>query len=143
MAATAATHTYVGLVEQPDTVLLRGAAAQTPMSAGQMIVGSGTFTDGSATDLGIFVVLRQVSAKTYLLAPFGTKDVDWAKWLDERTTVKAVLWRATKDPIPDDDELLRRWRIVSEKGEVPQKSDYVAFGKKIADGIEKKWEFLN
>ena len=143
MAATDATHSYVGLIEQPDTVVLRGAAARTPLAAGQMIVGSGTFSDGTATELGIFLVLRQVSAKSYLLAPFGTKDADWSKWLDEKTAVTAVLLRAARDPIPEDDELLRRWRVVSEKGEVPLKKDYLAFGKKIADGIEKKWAFLN
>ena len=143
MSAATATRSFVGLVEQPDTVQLRGAAAQTPMTAGQMVVGNGTFNDGSATGLGIFLVLRQVSAKTYLLAPFGTNDGDWSAWLSEKSTVKAVLWRSTKDPIPEDDELLRRWQVVSEKGEVPKKDDYVSYGKKIADGILKKWEFLN
>ena len=48
-----------------------------------------------------------------------------------------MLWRSAKDPVPDEEELLRRWRVVSEKGEVPQKSDYVAFGNKIADGMQK------
>ena len=76
MAAADATHKYVGLIEQPDTEVLRGAAARTPLAAGQMIVGSGTFSDGSATDFGIFLVLRQVSAKSYMLAPFGSKDAD-------------------------------------------------------------------
>ena len=108
-----------------------------------MIVGCGTWSDGLSTDLGIFLVLRQLSAKSYLLAPFGSKDADWAKWLADKSNVKAVLWRNAKDPVPEDDELLRHWRVVSGKGEVPQKSDYEAFGRKIADGIQKKWEFLN
>ena len=81
-----------------------------------MIVANGTFTDGSATDVGIFLVLRQIGAKQYLLAPFGTCDGDWAKWLSEKSSLRATLWRSVKDPIPDDSELLRRWQIVSEKG---------------------------
>ena len=143
MPAAIATRSFVGLVEQPDTVQLRGAAAQTPLTAGQMIVGNGTFPDGSATGKGIFLVLRQSSAKTYVLAPFGSEDGDWSAWLEDKTSVKAVLWRSTKDPVPENDELLRRWQIVSEKGVVPKKEDYVSYGKKIAEGILKKWNFLN
>ena len=140
---SAVARSYVGLVAQLDVEVLRGAATQRPLQAGQMIVGCGTWSDGSSTDLGIFMVLRQINAKSYMLAPFGTKDADWAKWLADKSHVKAVLWRHAKDPIPENEELLRRWRIVSEKGEEPQKNDYVVFGKKVAEGIAKKWEFLN
>ena len=138
-----AVHTYVGLAAQPGVEQLRGAAAQRPLEAGQMIVGCGTWSEGTPTDLGIFLVLRQLSAKSYLLAPFGSKDAHWDKWLADKLSVKAVLLRQAKDSVPEDDELLRYWRVVSGKGEIPQKNDYVAFGKKIADGIVKKWNFLN
>ena len=136
-------HTYVGLTAQPGVEQLRGALAQRPLEAGQMIVGCGTWSEGTPTDLGVFLVLRQLSAKSYLLAPFGSKDACWDKWLADKSSVKAVVWRHAKDAVPEEDELLRYWRVVSGKGEVPQKNDYVAFGKKIADGIVKKWNFLN
>ena len=141
MPSAAGTPSFVGLVAQDETEVLKGAAAQKPMSAGQMIIGNGTYSDGTATGLGIFLVLRQASAKVYVLAPFGSDDGDWSKWLADKSHVKAVLWRNESDPIPKVDELLRRWRVVSQKGEAPQKSDYSAFGKTIADGILKKWEF--
>ena len=143
MSAATAARCFVGLVAQPDTLQLRGSAAQTPLTAGQMIVGNGTYTDGSATGPGIFLVLRQLDATEYLLAPFGTTDGDWSQWLGDKSSEKTVLWRNAKDPIPEEKELLRRWQVISEKGEVPKKSDYVEYGKKIAEGIEKKWSFLN
>ena len=108
-----------------------------------MIVGCGTWSDGTPTDYGIFLVLRQLSAKSYLMAPLGTKDAGWGKWLSDKSNVKVVLWRKVAEPVPEEEELLRHWRIVSGKGEVPHKDDYEAYGRKIADGIQKKWEFLN
>ena len=109
-----------------------------------MIVCNGTYNDGSPTGLAIFLVLRQASTKTYILAPFGSEDADWSKWLSTKNHVKAMLWRGEKEPIPADEELLRRWRIVSEKGVAPQSEDYEGdFGKRVANGILKKWEMLN
>ena len=143
MPTSAENPSFVGLVAQADTEQLKGALALKPLSAGQMLIGNGTYSDGSSTGLGIFLVLRQASAKTYVLAPFGSEDGDWSKWLAEKSHVKAVLLRSVKDSVPKEDELLRRWRIVSEKGVTPQKSDYGSFGKTIADGILKKWKFLN
>ena len=143
MSAGAAARRFVGLVAQPDTEQLRGSAAQTPLAAGQMIVGYGTYSDGSAAGPGVFLVLRQLDAKEYLLAPFGTTDGDWSQWLGDKLSVRTVLWRNAKDPIPEEKELLRRWRVISERGEAPKKGDYVEFGKKIADEIAKRWSFVN
>ena len=126
---------YVGLVAQPEVEQLRGAYAQKPFEAGQMIVGCGSWPDNTPTDYGIFLVLRQLDSKRYLMAPLGTKDVEWGKWLAEKANVKVMLWRKVTDNVPEDEELLRNWRIVSEKGEEPQKDDYAAFGSKIADGL--------
>ena len=134
---------FACLVEHPEGVRLKGAAAQTPLRAGQMVIGHGTYEDGSETGPGAFLVLRQLGAKEYLLAPFGTSDGDWSSYLSDKTTVKAVLLRTAKDAVPKDKELLRRWRVVSESGEVPKRADYEIFGKKIADGVEQKWNFLN
>ena len=108
-----------------------------------MIIGCGSWSDNSPTDYGIFLVLRKLGAKSYLMAPFGTKDPEWSKWFSDKQYVKVVLWRKESDPVPEDEELLRHWRIISEKGEVPHKDDYEEFGKKIVDGIQKKWEILN
>ena len=130
MAASDAPHKCVGLFAQPDTEVLRGDAARVPLIAGQMIVGGGTYPDGSATGLGVFLVLRHIGGRTYALAPFGSKDAGWAEWLSGKQAVKAVLMRGAKDPVPKEDELLRRWRIISEKGEKPQKKDYVAYGRR-------------
>ena len=143
MSAIAAPYNFVGVVAQPDTEQLKGAAARVPLSAGQMIVGNCTFEDGTATGLGVFLVLRQASAKTFVLAPFGSQDVVYSKWLSKQVYLKTVIWRSEKDPIPEDDELLRRWRVVSEIGEEPQRKDYEMFGKNIADNISKKWAVLN
>ena len=143
MSAAASARSFVGLVPQEDTEQLRGSAALTPLAAGQMIVGQGTYTDGSATGPGIFLVLRQLDAKEYMMAPLGTSDGDWSRWLGEKISIKVVLWRNLKDPIPEDKELLRRWKVMSERGEVPTKSDYLEYGKKIAEGISKRWSFLN
>ena len=106
-------------------------------------MGCGTHSNGFSTGLGVFRVLRQVSARTYALAPFGSKNAGWAEWLSGKLAVKAVLMRGAKEIIPKEDELLRRWRIVSEKGEKPQMKDYMAYGKKVTEAIEEKWKFLN
>ena len=143
MSAIAAPYNFVGVVAQPDTEQLKGAAARVPLSAGQMIVGNCTFEDGTATGLGVFLVLRQASTKTFVLAPFGSQDAEYSKWLSKQIYLKAVIWRSEKDPIPEDDELLRRWRVVSDIGEEPQRKDYEMFGKTIADNISKKWAVLN
>ena len=143
MASTAA-RVFVGFVVQEHTVQPRGAAGHAPLSAGQMIIAHGTFTDGSPTGPGVFMVLRQVSAYTFKLAPIGTDDGDWAKWLRDRSSVTAILWRDPKEAVPENEELLRRWSVVSQRDEVPQKKDYEdLFKKKVVDGIPKKWEFLN
>ena len=109
MPTAAAPLRFVGLVAQDDTVILSGEAARVPLQAGQTIVANGTFSDGSGTKPGIFLVLRQLSTKEYLLGPLGTLDKDWSKWLRDRASVRAVLWGSAKDPIPEDEELLRRW----------------------------------
>ena len=143
MSSTASPYNFISVVAQPDTEQLKGAAACVPLSAGQMIVGNGTYADGTATGLSVFLVLRQSSTKTFVLAPFGSEDVEYGKWLSKRMYIKAVIWRSEKDPVPEDDELLRRWRVVSEIGEEPQRKDYEMFGKTIADNISKKWAVLN
>ena len=141
--ASSATMSYVGLVEQPETMLLKGAAAQRPLTAGQTIVGVGTYTDGSPTGPGIFLVLRQSGPLEFVLAPLGTNDGDWSRWLSSRSSVKTLLWRDSKEAVPEEQELLRRWCVMGEKDVEPQKKDYLSFGKKIAEEIGEKWLFLN
>ena len=143
MAAAASPLRFVGLVAQEDTEVLTGDAARVPLRAGQTIVANGTFTDGTATKTGIFLVLRQLNGKKYLLAPLGTLDKDWGKWLRDHSSVKAILWGSAKDPIPEDDELLRRWSVVAERGVLPRNVDIQDYGKKIVGGIAKQWAFLN
>ena len=134
---------FVGVVAQDNTEMLRGDAARVPLQAGQTIVANGTFTDGSGTKAGIFLVLRQLNAKKFLLGPLGTLDKDWSKWLRDHASVKAVLWGSTKDPIPEEEELLRRWCVVAERGEEPRPGDLEEFGTKIVEGVAKQWGFLN
>ena len=77
------------------------------------------------------------------MSPLGSSDEYWEAYLATAPTVKALVWRNAKDAIPADKELLRRWRIVSEAGEEPKKSDYGGFSKPIVDGLHKKRKFLN
>ena len=134
---------YVCLVAQDGATRLTGALAKQPLKAGQTIVAHGTHEDGSETGSGIFLVLRQVSARKYVLAPLGSADEYWDSYLSQMPTVKAILWRDASETMPADTELLGRWRIVSEVGEVPKKRDYGDFEKPIVEGLSKKWHFLN
>ena len=141
--ASPANASFVSLVAHDEAVRLTGVKAQKPLAAGQMVIAHGTYEDGSETGAGIFLILRQVGAREYVMAPLGSADPYWEAFLAETPTVKAVLLRDASDAIPSDKELFRRWRIVSEAGEAPKKKDYVGFPKPFVDGLSKKWKFLN
>ena len=134
---------YVSLIPHAEAEQLKGDKARAPLKAGQMIIAHGTFEDGTETGAGIFLILRQCSAKEYKMAPFGSVDPYWEGYLAGSAHVTVMLMRQTGDAIPADKELLRRWRIVSEAGEAPKKNDYAGFPKTILDGMSKKWKFLN
>ena len=89
--------------------------------------------------------MRQTDSRQYVLAPLGSADEYWESYLSRLPTVKAVLWRNASDTMPANTELLVRWRILSEVGEVPKKKDYggIGLGKPIVEGLSKKWHFLN
>ena len=134
---------FACLVAQDGAERLTGAAAKQPLIAGQTIIAHGTHDDGSETGAGIFLVLRQVNARMYVLAPLGSSDEYWESYLSQMPTVEAVLWRNASDTMPAGTELLGRWRIVTEAGEVPKSKDYGGFNKPILDRLTKKWHFLN
>ena len=135
--------TFSCLVPQPEAVQLKGAGAKSPLFAGQTIVAHGMYDDASETGPGIFLVLRQVGSTEYVMAPLGSTDSHWESHLKSATTVKALLWKDVKDPIPNDRELLRRWQVVAAAGDEPKKLDFMAFGKATADHVVKKWRFLS
>ena len=135
--------TFSCLVAQPEATLLKGAAAKKPLSAGEIIIAYGTFPDGSEAGPGVFLVLRQTGARDYILSPLGSPDEYWETYLAKTPTAKAVVWRDAGEDIPDDKELLKRWKVISKAGEVPEKRDYGGFPKPIVDGLVRKWEFLN
>ena len=141
--SSAANGTFSCLVAQDGAVQLRGILAKEPLKAGQTIVAHGTHEDGTETGAGVFLVLRQVNARQYVLAPLGSADEYWESYLSRLPTVKAVLWRNASDTMPAGTELLVRWRIVTEAGEVPKSKDYGGFNKPILDRLSKKWHFLN
>ena len=114
--------TFSCLVPQPEAVQLKGAGAKSPLFAGQTIVAHGMYDDASETGPGIFLVLRQVGSIEYVMAPLGSTDSHWESHLKSATTVKALLWKDVKDPIPNDRELLRRWQVVAAAGDEPKNS---------------------
>ena len=134
---------FVCVAAQDGAERLAGAAAKQPLLAGQTIIAHGTHEDGTETGAGIFLVLRQVNARMYMLAPLGTSDEYWDSYLSQMPTVKAVIRRNASDTMPVATELLRRWRIVTEAGEVPKSKDYRGFKKPILDRLSEKWYFLN
>ena len=140
--AMASLANFVCLVPQPEAEVLKGIKAQQPLTVGDMIIGYGTFADGSEVGPGIFLVLRQTGANEYVLSPLGSPDEYWETYLAKAPTGKAVIWRDAKDEIPGDKELLRRWKIIS-NGEVPKKKDYAGFPKQIVEGLARKWQFLS
>ena len=89
------------------------------------------------------MVLRQTGTGEYLLAPMGTTDAHWESWLKKFSSVKALLWRHTDDAVPKEKELLRRWQVVSAAGVKPKLSDFMAYGKPIAERVVKQWGFLS
>ena len=141
--SSSADATFSRLFAQDGAVRLPGAQAKHPIKAGQTIIAHGMHEDGTETGAGIFLVLRQVSSRQYVLAPLGSADEYWDSYFSQLPTVKAVLQRNSSDTVPAETELLARWRIVSEVGEVPRKKDYGGFEKPILEGLSKKWHFLN
>ena len=138
-----ATASFVGFVKQDGVERLTGGRARQPLLAGQTIVAHGTHEDGSATGPGIFLVLRQSSARDYLMAPLGSSDGYWQSYLAELPTVKAMLWRDSQEAMQEGKELLVCWRVASDVGEVPNAKDYGEFKKPLVKDLAKKWHFLN
>ena len=133
--ASSADASFSCLFEHDVAVRLTGASAKQPITPGQMIIAHGMHEDGTETGPGIFLVLRHVSPSQYVLAPMGSADGYWESYLTQLPTVKARLQRSSSERVPIGLELLGRWRIVSEDGEVPRKKDYGGFEKPIVDGI--------
>ena len=140
--ATSAEATFSCLFERDVAVRLTGASAKLPIKAGQMIIAHGMHEDGTETGAGIFLVLRHVTPSQYLLAPMGSADAYWESHLTQLPTVKARLQRSSGETVPTGMELLGRWRVVSEEGEVPRKKDYGGFSKPMIEGLAKKWHSL-
>ena len=134
---------YVSLMAQEGVERLTGARARHPLLAGQTIVAYGTHEDGSDTGAGIFLVLRQVSAKEYLMAPLGSADHYWQSYLAGMPTVKAMVRRTSHDAMEEGKELPVKWRVVSDVGEVPNSKDYGEFRKSLVKDLAKKWHFMN
>ena len=140
--ATSAEATFSCLFEHDVAVRLSGAAGKQPITPGQMIIAHGMHEDGTETGAGIFLVLRLVSPSQYVLAPMGSADEYWDSYLTQLPTVKARLQRSSSERVPTGMELLGRWRIMSEEGEVPRKKDYGGFGKPLLENLSKKWHSL-
>ena len=74
---------FVGLMARDGVERLTGARARQPLLAGQTIVAHGTHEDDTVTGGGIFLVLRQSSAREYVMAPLGSTDEYWQSYLSE------------------------------------------------------------
>ena len=142
--ASASSAMYACFVAHDGAEQLKGKLAKGPLKPGQTIVAHGTHEDGAETGPGVFLVLRQIQSRQYVLAPLGSADEYWESYLSQLPTVKAVLRRNASDTMPANTEQLVRWRIVSEEGEVPKKKDYGGIGleKPMVEGLSKKWHFL-
>ena len=108
-----------------------------------MIVAHGIFDDGSATEEGVFLVLRGLGNAAYVLAPLGSLDPYWGDHLAKHPQVKAKIMKTATDTVPGDFELLQRWQVISEAGQEPVKSDYDRFPQTMLDSIIPRWRFLN
>ena len=78
---------FVCVVAQDGAERLTGTAAKQPLLAGQTIIAHGTHEDGTETGAGIFLVLRQVNARMYMLAPLGSSDEYWDSYLSQMPAV--------------------------------------------------------
>ena len=143
--SSASSAMYACFVAHDGAEQLKGMLAKEPLKPGQTIVAHGTHEDGEETGPGVFLVLRQIDSRQYMLAPLGSADEYWESYLSRLPTVRAVLKRKASDTTPANTEQLVRWRIVSKEGEVPKKRDYGDIGleKPMVEGLSKKWHFLN
>ena len=134
---------FVSCAALDSAFQLGGDRGLNPMNPGQTIIGHGTFDDGTETGPAAFVVLRNVGKQMYLLAPLGSQDPYWADHLSKTPQVRARIMRSEKCTVPSGMELIRRWRVLAEAGCEPKRDDFTFLGRSAADGIGKKWAFLN
>ena len=133
---------YVSVAALDNAFRLTGDRAANPLSAGETILGHGTFEDGTETGAALFLVLRCTGKQTYALAPLGCKDEYWSSHLSMHPQVSARILRGSKDPVPDGSELLRRWRLLGTVGAEPDWSDVTFLGKNGVASAQKTWTFL-
>ena len=142
MAAFSSTP-FVSLAKCEGTLQLSGAKAAYPLTGGQTIAAYGLFDDGTATDVGVFVVLR-CSGKNhcYDLSPLGSIDPYWGEHLGSAPSVAAKLLSRLGEKPTDGVEQLTRWRIIAEAGTPPDAAELEMLGKTGAENALKKWHFL-
>ena len=133
---------YLSLAELDSAITLHGTRAADPWKGGDVVIAHGTFDDGDETGPGAFVVIRSLAHHVYLLAPVGCVDPYWQHHLGGKPQVKARVLKHWKDKVPDEMELIRRWRLVGSSDSPPSRDDLTFLGEKEADAAVRQYGFL-
>ena len=133
---------YVAVAPVDNAFRLTGERALNPLNAGDTIVGHGTFEDGTETGPAVFLVLRSSAKHTYTMAPLGCQDEYWGSHLSQSPQVSARILRNVKDPVPADNELIRRWKLIGTSRNEPEWTDVTFLGKVGVTAAQKSWVFL-
>ena len=133
---------FLTLAELDNAITLSGPKAADPWKGGDVIIAHGTFDDGDETGAGAFVVIRRLSHHVYLLAPVGCVDEYWQHHLGAKPQVKARVLKQWQDTVPEDMELIRRWRLVGSSDSPPSRGDLTFLGEPEADAAIRLYGFL-
>ena len=133
---------FLSVAALDNAIQLHGDRAVNPWTGGDVIVAHGTFDDGTESGLGAFVVIRRVAPSVYILAPVGCADPDWQEHLQEKPQIKGRVLRCVKEKIPEEMDLIRRWRKVGSTRSPPSRTDLVFLGEEKADAALQQYKFL-
>ena len=133
---------YVAVAPVDNAFRLTGERALNPVCAGDTIVGHGAFEDGTETGPAVLLVLRSTAKHTFSMAPLACQDEYWSSHLSKFPQISARILRNLKDPVPADNELIRRWKLIGTAGSEPEWSDVTFLGKAGVTAAQKTWGFL-
>ena len=133
---------FLSLAELDNAIQLHGDRAANPWTGGDVVVAHGTYDDGEETGPGAFVVIRRLAPAVYLLAPVGCTDPNWQHHLQDKPQIKGRVLRSVKEKIPEEMDLIRRWRKVGNSQSPPSRADLLFLGEKNADAALRQYKFL-
>ena len=133
---------FLSVAELDHAIQLHGERAANPWTGGDVIVAHGTFDDGAETGPGAFVVIRRLAPAVYVLAPVGCADDDWQEHLQDKPQIKGRVLRSVKDKIPEEMDLIRRWRKVGSSKSPPSRADLDFLGEEKVEAAMQQYKFL-